>query len=66
MGCVCGGECVGRLQGCHSIVKLNITCDQKKHTFGKLHHQNGLKFYQSFFISRFTRYLFIGKNGNQI
>ena len=33
----------------HSIVKLNTTCDQKKSSFGKLHHQNGSKFYQFFF-----------------
>ena len=41
----------------HSIVKLNTMCDQKKSSFGKLHHQNGSKFYQMFFMSRYTQYL---------
>ena len=41
----------------HSIVKLNTMCDQKKSSFGKLHHQNGSKFYQIFFMSRYTQYL---------
>ena len=46
-----------RARGGHSIVKLNTTCGQKKFTFGKLHHQNESKFYQFFFMSRYTWYL---------
>ena len=52
-------------KGGHSIVKLNTTCGQNKYTFGKLHHQNGSKFHQSFFVSRYTRYLLHSKKGNQ-
>ena len=44
-------------RGDHSIVKLNTTCGQNKITFGKLHHQNESKFYQFFFMSRYTWYL---------
>ena len=44
-------------RGGHSIVKLNTMCGQNKFTFGKLHHQNESKFYQFFFMSRYTWYL---------
>ena len=44
-------------RGDHSIVKLNTTCGQNKFTFGKLHHQTESKFYQFFFMSRYTWYL---------
>ena len=49
-------------RGGHYIVKLRITWEQKKSTFSKLHHQNGSKFYQIFFMSRYTWYLLHGKN----
>jgi len=50
-----------KAQEVHSIVKLNITCEKKKSTFSKLHHQNGSKFYQFFFMSRYTQYLLHSK-----
>ena len=43
-----------RPRGGHSIVKLNTTSGQNKFTFGKSHHQNESKFYQLFFMSRYT------------
>jgi hypothetical protein len=49
-------------RGGHYIVKLRTTCEQKKTTFSKLHHQNGSEFYQLFFMSRYTWYLLHGKN----
>ena len=52
---------VEQTQGGHYIVKLRITCEQNKSTFSKLHHQNGSKFYQIFFMSRYTWYLLRGK-----
>ena len=48
-------------RGGHYIVKSRTTCEQKKPTFSKLHHQNGSKFYQFFFMSRYTWYLLHGK-----
>jgi hypothetical protein len=53
---------VDQPRGGHYIVKLRTTCEQKKSTFSKLHHQNGSKFYQIFFMSRYTWYLLHGKN----
>jgi hypothetical protein len=50
------------LRGGHYIVKLRTMCEQKKSTFSKLHHQNGSKFYQFFFMSRYTWYLLHSKN----
>ena len=44
-------------RGGHSIVKLKTMCNVNKSTFSKLHHQNGSKFYQMFFRSRYTWYL---------
>ena len=35
--------------------------NKKKSIFSKLHHQNGSKFYQLFFMSRYTWYLLHGK-----
>ena len=35
---------------------------QKKSIFSKLHHKNGSKFYQFFFMSRYTQYLLHTKN----
>ena len=49
-------------RGGHYIVKLRTTCEQKKYTFSKLYHQNGSKFYQCFFMSRYTWYLLHGKS----
>ena len=46
----------------HSIVKLRTMCEQKKSIFSKLHHQNGSKFYQFLFMSRYTWYLLHSKN----
>ena len=40
----------------------NTTCETKKTTFSKLRHKNGSKFYQFFFMSRYTQYLFHTKN----
>ena len=48
-------------RGMHSIVKLYITCVQKKSTFSKLDHQNGSIFFPIFFMSRYTWYLIHSK-----
>ena len=47
--------------GVHSIVKLNTMCCKKNSTFGKLHHQNGSKFYEFIFTNRYTRFLLHSK-----
>ena len=36
-----------------TLSKLETTCKQKKSTFSKLHHQNGSKFDQIFFMSTY-------------
>ena len=49
-------------RGGYSIVKENTTCETKKSIISKLHHKNGSKFYQFFFMSRYTQYLLHTKN----
>ena len=39
------------------------TLHVKNPTFYIKHHQNGSNFYQSFFVSRYTRYLLHSKKG---
>ena len=50
--------------GIHSLVMLNTTCDNIYYFYIK-HHQNGSKFYQFLFMSRYTRYLLNRKNDNK-
>ena len=44
-------------RGDHFIVKLNTTCDKNKSTFDIKDHQNRSKFYQFFFMSKYTWHL---------
>ena len=55
----------GKKKNHEEVTALSITTPrarQKKTIFSKLHHKNGSKFYQCFFMSRYTQYLLQTKN----